>query len=295
MENHKIGFIGTGIMGKPMAMNLIKAGYTLNVYNRTKEKTKELVEMGATAYNSPKDIAENSDVIITIVSDSPDVENVVLGENGISSATSHNQIVIDMSTISPKVTRKISQRLEELGMEMLDAPVSGGDVGAKNATLTIMVGGKKEIFDKCKSILEVMGKTVTYMGDHGMGQMTKLCNQILGALHTLAACEALALAKKAGLDQKTVLNAVLGGSAKSWILENGGPKIIDKDFKPGFMVKLMQKDLNLVLESARDLKLSLPATSLVQQLYNSVAADGGEELSTFSLIKALEKLGNIKN
>lgn len=286
----RIGLIGTGIMGKPMGMNLVKAGYALNVYNRTKEKTKELVDAGANLCESPKEVAEKSDVIITIVSDSPDVEQVVLGENGISSAAPRGQIVIDMSTISAKITRKIAQKLEEIGMEMLDAPVSGGDVGAKNATLTIMVGGKKEMFEKCKPVFEALGRTITYFGDHGMGQLVKQCNQIVISVTTLAVAEALSFAKKAGLDQKAVIGALSGGSAKSWILENGGPKMVDKDYKPGFMIKLLRKDLNLVMESAKELKIPLPATSVVLQLYNSIAADGGDELSTFALAKVFEKL-----
>lgn len=290
----KVGFVGTGIMGKPMAMNLMKAGYTVNVYNRTKEKTKELVEKGATLCESPKEVAEKSDLIITIVSDSPDVEQVILGKNGMSEATPRGQIVIDMSTISPTVTRRIAQKLEEIGMEMLDAPVSGGEKGAIEGTLTIFAGGKKEVYEKCLPIFQAMGKTITYFGDHGMGQMTKLCNQILVGVHTLAAAEALSLAKKSGLDKKTVLDALLGGSAKSWILENVGSKMVENDYTPGFMVKLMRKDLRLILESSKELNIPLPATALAFQLFNLIASESSEE-GISALAKVFERIGNVRD
>ncbi|MDZ7337797.1 MAG: 2-hydroxy-3-oxopropionate reductase [candidate division KSB1 bacterium] len=290
MEKQHIGFIGLGIMGKPMAMNLLRAGYGLTVYNRSKAPVEFMVAQGAEAAASPREVAERSEVVITMVTDSPDVEEVILGPNGVAEGVRAGAVVIDMSTISPTVTRRIAAALEERGAAMLDAPVSGGDTGAKAGTLAIMVGGDKEVFERCLPIFQAMGKSIVHVGPNGMGQMTKLCNQVLVAVNNLATCEALLLASKAGLDPAVMIEAVKNGAAGSWQLANLGPKMIARDFAPGFMVRLQQKDLRLALEVARELHLPLPALSLVHQLFASCEAAGEGTEGTQALIKALERL-----
>lgn len=290
----KIGFIGLGIMGKPMAKNLIKAGFPLTVWNRTASKMKELIEMGANGASSPKEVAEKSNVIITMLTDSPDVEEVILGPSGVIEGVKRGSIVIDMSTISPKVARKIASKLAEVGVEMLDAPVTGGEIGAINATLSIMVGGNYETFQKCLPIFQALGKRVTYMGPHGNGQITKLCNQIICVINIQAVCEGLILAAKAGLDLDKFLEVVTGGAANSWMLSNLGPKMIKGDMEPGFKIATQQKDLRLVFETAAELKVPLPATSLVQQMFRTVEAEGLSEKGTQALIKAMEKIAGYK-
>jgi 3-hydroxyisobutyrate dehydrogenase len=244
----RVGFIGLGVMGKPMAINLLRAGYPLTVWNRTKSKMDELIAMGAYGASSPKEVAERSDVVITMVTDSPDVEDVILGPNGVIHGARPGLIVIDMSTISPKVTRRIADELSKKGVKMLDAPVSGGERGAREATLSIMVGGPREAFEECLPILETLGKKITYMGPTGMGQTAKLCNQVICALNIQAVCEGLMLGAKAGLDLRRLLEAVSAGAASSWMLINLGPKMIERDFKPGFKIRHQQKDLRLALE-----------------------------------------------
>jgi len=290
----KIGFIGLGIMGKPMAKNLIKAGFPLTVWNRTASKMKELIEMGANGASSPKEVAEKSNVIITMLTDSPDVEEVILGPSGVIEGVKRGSIVIDMSTISPKVARKIASKLAEVGVEMLDAPVTGGEIGAINATLSIMVGGNYETFQKCLPIFQALGKRVTYMGPHGNGQITKLCNQIICVINIQAVCEGLILAAKAGLDLDKFMEVVTGGAANSWMLSNLGPKMIKGDMEPGFKIATQQKDLRLVFETAAELKVPLPATSLVQQMFRTVEAEGLSEKGTQALIKAMEKIAGYK-
>ncbi len=290
----RIGFIGLGVMGKPMATNLLKAGYPLTVWNRTRSKMSGLVAMGAYGANSPKEAAERSDVVITMVTDSPDVEEVVLGPNGVIHGARPGLIVIDMSTISPSVTRKIAGELAKKGVKMLDAPVSGGEKGAKEATLSIMVGGPREVFEECLPIFKVLGKKITYMGSTGMGQTAKLCNQVICALNIQAVCEGLMLGAKAGLDLKRLLEAVSAGAASSWMLLNLGPKMIERDFKPGFKIRHQQKDLRLALSFAAELKLPLPGTSLVQQMLRiAEAANLGEE-GTQAAIVAMEKIAGRK-
>jgi len=290
----KIGFIGLGIMGKPMAKNLIKAGFPLTVWNRTASKMKELIEMGAKGASSPKEVAEKSNVIITMLTDSPDVEEVILGPSGVIEGVKRGSIVIDMSTISPKVARKIASKLAEVGVEMLDAPVTGGEIGAINATLSIMVGGNYETFQKCLPIFQALGKRVTYMGPHGNGQITKLCNQIICVINIQAVCEGLIFAAKAGLDLDKFLEVVTGGAANSWMLSNLGPKMIKGDMEPGFKIATQQKDLRLVFETAAELKVPLPATALVQQMFRTVEAEGLSEKGTQALIKAMEKIAGYK-
>lgn len=285
----QIGFVGLGIMGAPMALNLMKAGYKLKVYNRSdRPRVQEVVDAGADRVDTPALAAVGSDVIITIVTDTPDVENVILGEDGVINSAASGSTVIDMSTISPRVTQQIAEQLSEKGIRMLDAPVSGGDVGAVNGTLSIMVGGKQEAFDHCLPVFEAMGKNVNLIGDHGAGQTTKACNQIAVAGANLAMAEALMLAAASNLDVQKVLDAISGGAAGSWQMSNLGPRIVKGDFAPGFMVRLQQKDLKLVLQAANDVKLAVPAVSLAHQYFNIVERMGLEDEGTQALIKAYE-------
>jgi 2-hydroxy-3-oxopropionate reductase len=289
----RVGFIGLGIMGRPMAGHLLKAGYPLTVWNRSSAAVDALVQEGAQAASGPADVARGSDIVFTMVGDSSDVEQVILGPGGVLAGARPGLVIIDMTTISPEVTRGIAARCGELGVHMLDAPVSGGEKGALEATLSIMVGGEPELFERCRPLLEVLGKTITYVGSHGMGQTVKLCNQVVCGLNILAAAEGLCLAAKAGVDPRIVLSVITQGAAGSWMLENLGPKMAAGDFAPGFTVKWQIKDLRLALEAAAQLDLPLPGTALVQQLFRAVAADGGSDEGTQALVKALEKLGNL--
>lgn len=290
----RIGFIGLGIMGEPMCRNLMKAGYSCTVNTRTRSRAERLLSEGAVWSDTPKDTAVQSDVIITIVTDTPDVEKVILGENGIIEGIRPGSVVIDMSTISPSATRTMAAALEEKGADMLDAPVSGGDTGAIAGTLSIMVGGKQDAFDRCLPVFEAMGKSINLIGDHGAGQMTKLCNQVAVAVANLAMAEALVLAARAGLDMEKMLAAISGGAAGSWQLSNLAPRIIKRDFDPGFMVKLQQKDLRLVLGAASELGLGLPGASLAHQLFNAVEAAGEGDEGTQALVKSLERMSGVE-
>lgn len=290
----KVGFIGLGLMGKPMAKNLLAAGYPLVVWNRTKSKMKELMSLGATTADSPKEVAEKSDVVIIMVGDSPDVEEVVLGPLGVIEGAKPNLVLVDMSSISPIVTRHIAEVLAKKDVKMLDAPVSGGDIGAKQATLSIMVGGPKKIYEECLPIFETLGKQITYMGESGSGQATKLCNQVICGLHIQAVCEGLMLGAKLGLDLKRLLQVVTAGYANSRILSHLGPKMIERDFRPGFKVRHQQKDLKNALNTAASLHLPLPCTALVQQMFRGVEAAGLEEQGTQASILIMEKLAEHK-
>jgi 3-hydroxyisobutyrate dehydrogenase len=289
----RIGFIGLGIMGRPMAKHLLSAGHSLTVWNRSRPGIDELVEAGADEGASPADVAAKGEVVFTMVGDSPDVEAVSLGENGIIAGAKAGLVHIDCTTMSPEVTRTIAQPYAAKGVEMLDAPVSGGEGGAVNATLSIMVGGKQEVFERCKPLLEVLGKTITYCGPTGAGQTVKLCNQVAVAVTNMAVCEALVLSAKAGVSTKTMLDAISGGAASSWQMVNLGPKMIEGDFRPGFKVWHQQKDLRLALEVGREHDLPMPATALVAQLFAAIATDGHKEAGTQALVKALEKLGSV--
>lgn len=293
MDRPPIGFVGLGIMGLPMAGHILDAGYPLTVYNRTRSKAEELGARGAKVADSPAEVAADSQVIITIVSDSPDVEEVVAGPQGVLGRIGEDSVVIDMSTISPQVERQLDEQLRVKGCTLVDAPVSGGDVGARNATLAIMAGGDKAAFDRVRPILEVMGKTITYCGPVGNGQLTKLSNQILVAVTLLGVSEAITFAKKNGLDAHVMIEAVKGGAAGSWQLSNLGPKIVDRDFAPGFMVDLIQKDLRLVLESGAAGQAALPGTSLVNQLFRMAEAQGDGREGTQILAKAVEQLAGL--
>ena len=280
MASEVVGFIGLGIMGRPMALNLIKAGYRLVVTSRSRGPIDALVAAGAKPVATPADVAREADVIITMVPDTPDVELVICGKNGILDGLKAGAIVIDMSTISPVITRQLSAAVAAKGGSMLDAPVSGGEVGAKNAMLTIMVGGDETIFERARPILSCMGKpeSVTYIGASGSGQVTKLCNQICigGALAGVA--EAYALAKSNGLDRSRVRQALLGGFAGSKVLEFHGNRMLTGDYKPGFFTRLYQKDLRLTNEAGMANGVTMPVTSIVSQFVNALVAAGGGEL-----------------
>jgi 3-hydroxyisobutyrate dehydrogenase len=287
-----IGVVGLGIMGKPIAANLLKAGYKVTVFNRTAAKAQAFVkEIGGAMASTPAEAAKAADVVITMVADSQDVEAVILGPKGIAASAKKGLTVIDMSTISPGVTKRIAKRLLEVGVDMLDAPVSGGEKGAIEGTMTIFIGGKEQVFKQCLPVFSAIGKTITYMGETGAGQLTKLCNQIICSHNLFSICEGLVFASKAGLDVQKLISALGGGSAQSWMLTNQAPKIVDRDFRPGFFVKHEQKDLRLVLEAARDIGVSLPGTSLIHQLYNSIETEaGGATRAHISLVQAIEKL-----
>jgi 2-hydroxy-3-oxopropionate reductase len=280
MATEVIGFIGLGIMGKPMALNLMKAGHRLVATSRSRKPVDEVVAAGATAAASPAEVARAASIIITMVPDTPDVELVLNGPNGILSELKPGAVVIDMSTISPVVTKKLSGMVAARGGSMLDAPVSGGEIGAKNATLTIMVGGDEKTFERARPILACMGKpeSVTYIGESGAGQVAKLCNQICigGALAGVA--EGFALAKSLGIDRSRVRQALLGGFAASKVLEVHGQRMLTGDYKPGFFTRLYQKDLRLVNETAMANNVAMPATSIVTQFVNALVSSGGGEL-----------------
>ncbi len=290
----KIGFIGMGIMGRPMALNLLRAGHQVTVYNRTLSKLREVVDAGAREAASPRECARGNEVVITMVTDSPDVEEVLLGEDGAAGGAVPGTVFIDMSTISPDVTRSIAERLAERGIDFLDAPVSGGDIGAKSGKLTIMVGGDRPVFERVKQVFDLLGTRVTWVGPSGSGQVVKAANQVLAALNLLGVCEAIALARRAGIDPRVMHQVVTGGASNSWALEVLGKKILDGDFAPGFKVKLIQKDLALVLEEARTLGLPLAGTALANQYFRSAEAHGEGDLGTQAMFKVLERLGNFR-
>ena len=290
-----VGFIGVGLMGKPMSSRLLETGYPLIVHNRSSASVEELSAKGAKIASSPREVASQVDVVITMLPDSPDVEKVALGENGILDGAHEGLIYIDMSTISPSTTRKVADTLGERGVKMLDAPVSGGVWGAENGTLSIMVGGAEEVFKESLDVFEAMGKTIVHQGENGLGQTTKLCNQILTALHMEAICEALTLGSKAGLDLNKLLQSVSGGAAGSWALSNLAPRIVKGDLEPGFKASHQNKDLRHVLSLAYDMKLSLPGTSVAHQLFSSLEANGKGDKGTQALISVYKKLSSISD
>lgn len=292
MSEHfpRIGFIGLGLMGKPMASNIVRKGYRVTVYNRSKRSVDELAMLGASSASSPSEVAKHSDVVMDMVTDTPDVQDVLLGQNGVIEGAREGMIVIDMSTNSPDVSASTSSALSKKAVEFLDAPVTGGDKGAKEATLTIMVGGKKEVFEKCLPIFQCIGKEIVYMGETGSGQATKLCNQVAVSLHTLATCESLLLGTAAGLKLDAMLKVLTSGAASSWNLANLGPKILSRDFEPGFKAAHLHKDLKYVMRLAEKHKLSLLGTGVVHQLFNAALADDYGEKGTQVLARVLEKL-----
>jgi 2-hydroxy-3-oxopropionate reductase len=285
-----IGFIGLGIMGRPMARNLIKAGYPLVVHNRSRATVEELAGAGAKAATSPREVAGSCDVLITMLPNSPDVEQVALGKDGIIEAARRGLIFVDMSTISPIVTQKVGKALEPKGVQMLDAPVSGGEKGAIEGTLSIMVGGDKSLFDQVLPIFQAMGKTITYLGPLGFGGFTKLANQIIVAVNLTALGEALTLARKAGLDRELTLKALAGGLAGSRCLDQKASNYVQGSYKPGFKVDLHYKDLGLIMEAARALGVPLPTTAVVQELFNALRVRGRGQLDHSAVITLLEDL-----
>lgn len=284
----KVGFVGLGIMGAPMAANLIGAGFSLNVYNRTPVKCEALEKLGARAYPTPAGLASASEVVVTIVSDTPDVEAVLFGENGLAEGLDPGSVVIDMSTISPTRTVEFAARLADRQVDMLDAPVSGGDKGAIAGTLSIMVGGKQEAFNRCLPLFEAMGRNIVYAGSSGSGQKTKLVNQVVGSLNLLAMIEGLRMAEQAGLDPQRTLDAVGAGAAGSWMWTHLGPRVARRDFAPGFMIRLHQKDLRLAAEFARDLGIDMPGTALSHELFTEALQKGLGEQGNQGLYKLWE-------
>lgn len=291
MSKQTIGFIGMGVMGKSMAEHLLKSGYRVHVYNRTKSKADPLIEEGAIWEDSVKDIAIKSDVIITIIGKPQDVENVYLSEAGIINHAKAGSYVIDMTTSKPKLATKIYELAKEKGIHALDAPVSGGDVGAKNAKLTIMVGGEKTAYETVLPIFKQMGENIVLQGEAGAGQHTKMVNQIAIAPGMIGICEALLYAKDAGLDPSTVLSSIESGAAGSFSLSNYGPRIIEGDFAPGFAIKHFIKDMQIALESAEEMKLDAPGLKLALEMYEKVAAKGEWESGTQALLKYYRETG----
>jgi len=286
-----IGFIGLGIMGKPMAANLIKGGHKLFLNSRSRVAP-ELISAGGISCASAKEVAQKADIIITMVPDTPDVDRVLFGASGVAEGLTKGKTVVDMSSISPIETKGYASRINALGCEYLDAPVSGGEVGAKNAALTIMVGGPQSAFDKVKPIFDLMGKNITLVGGNGDGQTCKVANQIIVALNIEAVGEALLFASKAGADPAKVRQALMGGFAASRILEVHGERMIKRTFDPGFRIELHQKDLSLALAGARALGVSLPNTATAQELFNACSANGGAKWDHSGMVKALEKMSN---
>lgn len=293
--SERVGFIGLGIMGRGMAANLLKAGFPVRVWNRTASRMDPLVAAGAEAGKSPADVAAHSDVIITCVSDTPDVQSVILGENGVIHGAKPDSLVIDCSTISPQATRGIAAELAAKGVHMLDAPISGGSEGAANGTLSIMVGGDGEQFARALPIFQAMGKAITHVGEeHGSGQTVKLVNQVLVVGNALAMCEALLFAQAGGVDLQKTFDAVSQGAAGSWMFTNRAPQIIQRDWRPGFTIDLQQKDLRLVLEAADQFGVPVLGTSLVFNLYRTLESQGLGSEGNHALIKALEHLAGFQ-
>ena len=289
----KLGFIGLGIMGTPMAANLMKAGHKL--FTRTRGKTPdELTLGGATLCTTNKGVAERAEIIFIMVPDTPQVHDVLFGDNGLVEGLTPGKVVVDMSSISPIATKEFAAKVRARGCEYLDAPVSGGEVGARNATLSIMVGGRQETFDKVRPLFEVMGKNITLVGEVGDGQTAKVANQIIVALNIEAVSEALLFAAKAGADPAKVRQALMGGFASSKILEVHGERMIKRTFDPGFRIELHQKDLNLALSSARALGVALPNTATAQELFNACASHGGKAWDHSAMVRALEKMSNFE-
>lgn len=289
----RLAFIGLGVMGASMAEHLLRTGLPLSVHTRTRSRASRLIDLGAVWANTPADAAQQADAVFICVNDTPDAEKVILGEKGVASVARPGMVVVDHSTISPSATRAMAQALAQKQTALIDAPVSGGDVGAKAATLAIMVGGERGAFEEVEPLLRKLGSTITYCGASGCGQLTKLVNQILVSVTNLAVCEALVFAKKHGLDLDNTLQAVEGGAGASWQLVNLGPRMISNDMRPGFSIALQQKDLRLVLRAAEESNTSLPAASLVHQLFTAAQAAGHSKDGTQALYTVVEKLASL--
>jgi 3-hydroxyisobutyrate dehydrogenase len=287
----KVGFIGLGIMGAPMAGHVLRAGYPLSIYTRTRARAEGLINAGAEWHDSPAAVGRTCNVLLVMVTDTSDVEAVLAGPGGAADGLPKGAIVVDLSTISPEATRHLSERLADRGITLLDAPVTGGDVGARNASLTIMVGGPVEALERVRPILECIGKRIVHVGPSGSGQALKACNQVLCAVNMIGVCEALMLARESGIDLNLALDTLGSGAGGSWAWSNLGRRIVDGDLKPAFMIKLIQKDLRIVQQAAQRLHVPLPGTALAQQLFRAVEAQpGGAELGTQAMIRAFERL-----
>jgi 2-hydroxy-3-oxopropionate reductase len=289
----KLGFIGLGIMGTPMALNLAKAGHALHV-TTIGPVAEELLKLGAVNVETAQQVTEKSDIVFIMVPDTHHVEAVLFGENGCASAPLKGKTLVDMSSISPIETKRFARQINEQGGDYLDAPVSGGEIGAREGTLSIMVGGEPAVFERVKPLFDIMGKNITLVGSNGDGQTCKVANQIIVALNIEAVSEALIFASKAGADPVRVRQALMGGFASSRILEVHGERMIKRTFNPGFKIALHQKDLNLALQSAKALSINLPNTATCQELFNTCAANGGSELDHSALVQALELMANHK-
>jgi 2-hydroxy-3-oxopropionate reductase len=292
MSNPTVGFIGLGIMGKPMARNLLKAGYSLVVHNRSRAAVEELTKEGAQAAANSKELAERSEIIITMLPDSPDVELVYAGENGIFSRVKSGSLIIDMSSISPIVARKLAAEAEKQSCDMLDSPVSGGEAGAIGATLSIMIGGKAAAVERAMPIFQVLGKNIVHVGDAGAGQVTKAANQMVVGTTIAIVGEALVLAKKAGVDPAKVRQALLGGFAQSKILEAHGQKMLDRNFKPGFRIRLHEKDMKIALATGSEFGVPLMVTGVVGQMMTAMKGMGNGDLDHSGLVRLIEQLSN---
>lgn len=290
----KVGYIGLGLMGKPMARNILKAGFPLVVHNRSRAAVDELVAEGAVAAFSPAEVAAQVDVVITNLPDSPDVETVALGENGIIAGAHSGLIFVDHSTIKPATARKIAAKLAEKGVECLDAPVSGGDIGAINGTLTIMVGGPAAALERVRPVLEAEGRTITHVGESGAGQVAKVCNQIMVAAQMVAMGELLIVAQKSGVDPRKVVQAIRGGAAQCWTLDNKPQRLFAGNRQPGFKAYMQAKDLGIVLDTAREYGIPLPGTAVNAQLFEAMLQMGMENLDNSAVIGVIEALAGVQ-
>jgi 3-hydroxyisobutyrate dehydrogenase len=292
----RVGFVGTGIMGAPMARNALKAGFAVTVTNRTPARAEPLAKDGATVVKTPREVAERSEIVVTMVPNTPHVDAAVFGPDGVAAGVREGLLLIDMSTISPTATREFAKRAAKSRppFHWLDAPVSGGEPGAIEARLSIMIGGDAADVQRARPLFEALGKTIVHIGDHGAGQACKLANQIAVALNNLGVSEALVFAASQGIDLEKTRQVIAGGAGSSWAMQNYAPKMLAGDFRPGFMVDLQQKDLRLVLDNAYDEHISLPGAALVHELYNALQRDGGGREGNLALIKVIERLSGIE-
>ena len=290
----QVAFLGTGIMGVPMVRNLLRAEFKVTCYNRTRAKAEPLIADGAVVADSPAQAAAEADCIVTMVTDGPDVEALLFGPAGAATAARPGTLLIDMSTISPLAARDLADRAGALGLRALDAPVTGGEIGAINATLSIMVGGAREDLESARPLLEALGKTITHCGDHGAGQIVKLCNQICGAMNLLGVCEALALGGKLGIDAQTIIDVISAGAGASWAMSNLAPKIGQGDYRPGFMINTQQKDMRLVAEMAENAQVPLLGASLAQQLWRAAQVQGNGHEGIQSMAKVVAGMAGLQ-
>jgi len=288
-----IGWIGTGVMGRSMCRHIMDKGFAMTVYNRSRDKAESLINEGAKWVSSPSEVAKDSDVVFTMLGFPKDVEEVYMGKEGIFSGVNKGSFIVDMTTTSPSLAKEIYSVAKQKGVYAVDAPVSGGDVGARSGNLSIMVGGDPEVVEKIKPLLEIMGKKIVHQGPAGSGQHAKMCNQIVVAGTMIGVCESLIYGYKAGLDMKTMLSSISGGAAACWALDNYAPRILNRDFNPGFFVEHFIKDMGIALDEAKRMKIALPGLALANQLYLSVLAHGGGKLGTQALMLALEQMSNI--